>query len=992
MKKPKLFLSIFIGSLLACSLNLRAETLDLATTNDVVARLEKLLVQIEPQSESYLPMQLRLADLYADRARLFEIKDANAESDTLRKAKADRKLAISIYEKTLPNLKGEDQSRALGQTAHLYQLVDQKEKSRELYTLILKHPRKYSKDLLVQAYLGLGEMALSQKNYSDATKNFKAAIALKPKNSYVIGSRLAWTYYHNNKAELALATLTSVLGQIPASENTFREEVSKDFASFLAHTSVRTVQIEFLAKNSPENIRHENLVFLAGELDRLGKKTEALYVWKFLGEQAKSSNDFEEHLRLAQIQYDLGHKAEAAKEVDLFVNTLKTKTCDPKKDNCDLLRLRLRKLLTDWAKSEEREPSLGLIKAYGSYLTVYADLDISYWAAQSSDNIKAYDLAAQFYRKSADLAQAEISREATHHNSKIENIFEGACLGEIAVSEKLNNPAVKKAAYEHYIQANPKGSSILSVRYQRAYLDYDQKDFEQAAQKMHAIAMSESGRQSPKDLLFKDKAADTSIEALIALHDQTRIATWAAEYSQSFSNRRSEFQTISRNAILTQESQKINEAKSQDDVKSGLAHLEQIDLKNLGKDDKLKVLMSKLAAAEKIKDLDSVRRIAGQILDIKSINSNQKDLALSRLEWVAEMRFEFGTAFNLVQKLKMSNLSPSERSMKLAVLCELAGHNATSYYETYLQKSDDQASNDQVMAKLVRSSKNHQRTFDKFEMRLKHNPSLIAQLGLEIFAKKQDAKFAQHMLRIKGVAQTPAGATFSRFLFIQDLQTHPSLLARNRLETSTPLKLKSSLKLRMASIKQAQKLFDKTVKMSDWSLELMALNVILIQEKNLAQDIKNLPVPRNLKNNDRIQYKKLLADQAAPYEQKVNELDQEINKLWSQGDLDHLYQEVRQTEDPVRSLLIKEIKFSIQYAPKTQKSTAEREIAKLEHEISKRPTLMAIRATQAEAQARPFDAGKLMQLKEIEKKANNLTFVAYLDHRLNEASETRSVR
>ncbi len=991
MKKRLQFFSILIAGLLACA-SLHAETLDLATTNDVVSRIEKLLTQIEPQSESYLPMQLRLADLYADRARLFEIQDANAESDTLRKAKADRKQAIAIYEKALPKLSGEDQSRVLGQTAHLYQLVDQKDKSRALYTKILKNPKKYPKTLLVQAYLGLGEMALSQAHYPEAAKNFKAAIALKPKNAYVIGSRLAWTYYHNNNAELAVSTLSEVLKNTPASENTFREEVSKDFASFLAHTPVQTTQIEFLAKNSPENIRHENLVFLAGELDRLGKKSEALYVWKYLGEQAQSSGDYEEHLRLAQIQYDLGHKVDAAKEVDLFVNTLKTKTCDPKKENCDLMRLKFRKLLTDWAKAEEREPTSALIGAYASYLTVYGDLDISYWAAQSSENIKLYPSAVKFYRMSADLAQAAISREASHHNSKIETIFEGACLGEIDVAEKMNNPAMKKAAYEHYMQVNPHGASILSVRYQRAYLDYDQKNFEEAAQKMHAIALSDASHQSSKDSLFRDKAADTSIEALIALHDQNRIAQWSDEYAKNFSNRKTEFQTISRNAILTQESQKINEAKSQDDVKSGLAHLDQIDLKNLSKDDKLKVLKSKLAAAEKIKDLDSVRRIASQILEIKKLSPAEKDLALSRLEWVAEMRFQFGTAFEIAQKLKMNNLSVAERTMKLAVLCELSGHDASSYYLAYLKESHDQLSNDQVMAKLIRSSHNHKKQFDQFEPKLRHNPTLLAELGLEVFAKNQDPHFAQHLLGIKGVAQTPAGATFARFLFIQDLQSHKSLLARTRLDTSSPMKLKSSLRLRMATIKQAQKLFDRTVKMSDWSLELMALNTILLQEKNLAQDIKNLPVPRNLKTNDRTQYKKLLADQAAPYDQKVTELEVEINKLWSQGDLDHLYQEVRETNEPVRSLLIKEIKFSVQYAPNSQKSTAQREVAKLEREISKRPSLSLIQTTQAEAQARPFDMNKLLQLKEVQKKANNQTFVAYLDHRLNENSEKGSVR
>ena len=891
MTKLTQFFSFLL--LLSLGLNAQAEQLDMATTNDVVVRMEKVLASLERDSESYLPMQLRLADLYADRARLYEVKDANAETDTVKKAELDRKKAIAIYVETLPKVKGDEQSRVLAQTAHLYQLTGNKAKAQSLYGKILSQTSKYSNDLLVQSFLGVAEMALSEAKYKLAEKNFKSALALKPQKPYVIKSRLAWTYYHNHEESLATATLESVLKEVPVEESTFREEVARDYASFLAHTQVTTAKIDFLAKNTPEIARHDNLVFLAGELDRLDKKTEALYVWKYLGEQAKKNGaDYEEHLRLAQIQYDLGHKTESATEIEAFVHTLKTQTCDPKKDNCDLMRLKFRKLLTDWAKAESRNTSLALIHAYGSYLSVYSDLDMSYWAAESAENIKAYKEAIQYYRLSADIAAAQISREASHHDSHIEKIFEGSCMGEIDVSERLGDVTAKKQAYDHYIQANSKGDNILSVRYQRAYADYDEKKFDEAAQKLHAIALDTSSGHSSKDSVFRDKAADTSIEALIALKDQNRLISWSQEYAQAFSKRRSEFQTISRNAILTQESTKINTAKSQDDVKSGLAHLDQIDLKNLSKEDKLRVLKSKLAAAEKIKDLDSTQRIAKQISGLPKLSLKDSELAISRLEWVAEMRFQFETAFGYARRLQMNNLSSADRSMKLAVLAELAGKNSNQYYQDFLAKSHDQVAKDQVMAKLIRASKKPRKEFAKYRNSLQHNPELTAQLGLEIFAVDQDYSFANGLVHQHGVMKTAQGETLERFLFIRDFKQHKSLNTRTRLDASSPSKLKASLHLRMAMIKQAQKEFDHTVKMSDWTLELMTLGTILNQEKNLANDIQNLPIPKNVKGKDRLQYKKLLADQAIPYEQKVNELDLEISKLWSQGDLDHLYQEV----------------------------------------------------------------------------------------------------
>ena len=983
MKKLLQFFSFLVTFTFAALL--QAESLDLSTTNDVVARIEKLLNSLEKSSDSYLPMQLRLADLIADRARLYEVKDSNADVSTQKKAEADRKRAIEIYEVAMPKLKGDEQSRVLAQTAHLYQLSGNKTKAQSLFTKILSEPKKYSNDLLVQAHLGVAELALSEAKYSLAAKNFKAALGLKPEHAYVIKSRLAWTHYHNREEKAAVEMLETVLKEVPVEEASFREEVARDYASFLAHTQVTSAKIDFLAKNTPETVRRENLVFLAGELDRLGKKSEALYVWKYLGEQvSKSKVDYEEHLRLAQIQYDLDHKSEAATEIEAFVHTLKTQYCDPNKENCDLMRLKFRKLLTDWAKAESRNTSSALIQAYGLYLSVYADLDMSYWAAESAENIKDYKGAIKFYRMSSEIASVLISKEASHHNSHAEKIFEGSCMGEVDVAERLNDLVLRRAAYEHYIRVNSKGINFLSVRYQLAYLDYEEKKFNEAAVQMHTIALENSTGRSAKDLVYREKAADTSIEALIALNDQTRLILWSQEYSKQFQARQQEFQTISRNATLNQESTRINTAKSQDEIRTGLKHLEQIDLKNLSREDKLKVLKSKLAAAEKIKDLESTQKIAKQILDIPRLSQANTELALSRLEWVAEMQFHFELAYKFALRLKMNNLSAADRAMKLAVLAELAGKNPGPYYKSYLILSRDQGARDQVMAKLIRTAKNPKVAFTKYRKALAHNAKLSALLGLEIFAKDQDYSFANSLLKQPGILGSAEGMTIRRFVFIREFKRHKSLYSHSKLDASSPQKLKASLRLRIATIKQAQKQFEQTTKLGDWTLELMTLDAILFQEKNLALDIQNLPIPKNIRGKDRIQYKNLLAEQAAPYNQKVNELEVQISKLWSQGDFDHLFQEVRQSRGPVRSILLKEIKIACEFAPSAKKQSASRSLARLEIELSQRPSLQDIKVTQAEAQARPFDVRRLEQLKELQQKANNQTYVAYLDRRLSE--------
>lgn len=965
---------------------LLAETLDLDTTNEVLKRLESVTKELSPKSDSYIPMQLRRADLLADRARLTELADPEAKGETQKKANTDRKAAITIYEQYLSQLDEEDTSRVLSQVGHLYQLSGQPDKAKTVYTDIVNHPKKYSKNLLIQARVNLGEMALSKAQYSEAEKQFNEALNLKPKNAYYIRTRLAWSYFHLDKIPKAISLMQESIAKIPAQESALRDEVTHDYAGFLAHSKINQKEIEFLSKNSTENARQQNMEFLADELDRLGHKNEALMVWKFMGMQArKNPNMFSEHMRLAQIQYDLGHKKNVADEVQEFVKAWKKPGCDPKQENCDFLKAKLRKLLLDWAKAEERDPSPILAQAFCTYLAEFHDLDMSYWIAQTFAYQKNNAKALEYFRQTAEIAHEQIQKEVSHDDKKIKNTFEGSLLGEIEAAEKMQNQKSRMDAYDHYLRLNSKGDKYTSVRYQRAYIEYENKNFSVAGDELYKVALLPEVGDSTQNS-FRKKAADTSIEALIAVKDNDRIAKYALEYAKIFPSSKTEFNKISRNAILNAESETINNSQSTSSVESSLKRLSLIDLTGVDRDEKLRILKSKLAAAEKIKDLISVIQISQEILKVKNLSSSDQELALSRQAWAYEMKLDFNKSYQITKKMNLEELTQAEKLMKLAILSELAGHSPQKEYKEYIQQKITPSQRAFAAAQLVRLSQYSNREFNSQEANLKKDPKVYLETAVEVYARHEDAHLAQKIVQDHNLRGQSLAGIFHRAAFVQSLKSHPSLWQKTKLDVSNANRFKQSLAVRLGQIKQFEKFAQTAIQQGDWSMQQISIDNLQMAESKLSEDIKSLPAPKALSKNEFEAYKKQLAQQAQVYTDKARDYEKQSDKLWSQANLSKALDEIREQNPYLRKLLIKDLFQTAQYLTQEHRLKIHSEVADIERDFDKKSNTQNFQAALQDLGSNPFDNSKILRLKELAQQSHKSVYVSYLENRLNDSN------
>jgi hypothetical protein len=970
-------MKIFLAATLLLSFCLtstvvRAESLDLQTSNLVIEKLDRLLETLDTDSTAKVPMSLRLADLHADRARLLEV------NQELVKARTDRLQAVELYKSIFNNLDKDQKSKVLAQMAHLYELTVQTFKAQELYKNVVAHENNYSPELISQSCVGLGEMEFNLAHYKKAEKDFKKALKFnEARRKPYINSRLAWSYFHEGQLDLAKQTIYGTLTSPETTDNSFKEEASRDYSTFLSQGKVSQTEIKKLADASPEPARKENLVYLASELDRLGKKSEAVAVWKVVGEENHTeAGDLSEHFRLAQLQYDLNHKDGAVVELDKTISIWKSQGCKAKEENCDLLQAKMKKMITDWAAAEEREPSIALIKACSIYLSQFPDLELSYWAAQAARKAGLFREAIGFYRSASEFAKSALKNKEP---GKAATLFEGACLGEIEVAELSKDNSLRDQAYNHYLNEDPNGVKILDVRYQKAHLLYEQKNFSKSAVSFHDIAVTDNS----KELTLREKAADISIEALIASKEEANLEVWALEYSKLFKSREPEYQKIARDAVINHESSTINnDQASTSALENSLEKLNKADLSKASNNEKRTYFKDRLIVSEKLQNVAEVNKAADGLLAIKPLSKEDKELALSRKEWAAELTLNFSTAFSIAKQMKMPKLSYEERLLKLAMFAELSNHNPDSYYLEFIRVSKNKAATQSVMAKLIRKSINPYAQFIKFLPKLKLNSALTATLALEIFGKTHDYKLADSIVKNRKLRSTPAGQTIYRFTFLRDFSLIKHLMSHSQLSSKSPQKLKETLTTRMTLIRQTENQAKHAIRTGDWTLELITLDAVKRQNERLAFDITKLPVPKNLKGAERKQYQELIAKQAAPYNRKAQEVSSKLNQLWSNANVNLLLNEVKTAKGLLKNVIIQEIKFIAQFAPQEKRADFQDELNKTLADANVKPATESVREAREMVQASPFNAGKIEKLKDLESQAGHETYANYLDGRL----------
>lgn len=969
------------------------ERMDEETHSVVIDKLEIALKKAqEDETVSLAPIRQRLADLYSDRARIREMSEA--QKGCKRGAKgcdgssSDRRRALELYAASEKDTPQSEKGLLLIHMAHLHKLVNQPAKAEAIYDRLIKEgSSQHSTEILGEAYVGRAERRYMRAEFGPALADFEVALKMAKKYKRgPIAHRIAWCHLNLDSQDTAVAGLIAILKNPemlkkestkgPTIDLAFQEEVATDLATFYARGTIRSGDAARIAELSPEHARLRIMKYFASEAERLGQKRASLEAWALAAQfDPEGETSLENLIRVARVKYDLGDKPGTLETIQKAVALWKKQGCKQAETECENLRKRLRNLVTDWNKGESMKPTEHLLAAYGAYISKFdTDLQMSFFAAQIARELKKSNEAVALYHKTSLLA----IKPAKNGDKEAQQILDASIAGEVDMAEAMakgpESIEIRQRAYDHYLRLAPKGPLAHSVRYQRARLPYEAGSHDEASARLEAFAKSDDCRRlkAGKADSLCIQAADLDLDARVLLKDDVSIEKGALSYARIFPERKLEYLKIARTSAQ-------NQAKTME-PQAALAKLASIDTTGMDREEHLRLVKNRLALAEKAKDLDATSAAAKELMRIKGIEDKDYELAVSRLAWVAEMKLDFKTAYDLSQKMDMSNLKPADRELRLAMFAELSGRNPTKHQENFIRLSRNAKERAIVRAKLVRAAKNPIRELRAHEHELKRFADIYAPLAFEIFARTGDRAYAERTLRTRSIRQHPAGRAMARQIFLADFTKQDQKIASHRLRTRSDRQVQVSLTERLQLIGKAEQVAAKAIQTKDWTSQLVTLSVLSRENKRLHDEVLALPVPRQLRGQDRVNYLNLVEAHARQFLAKHQAIEQKLAVFWKDSEaFEALVSDYETATRPeLRRALARELRTIARVAPGSQKDRLNRALA---GDVDL-PTSTEVATVVKAVKEKPFNSGKLEKLRELEWSRGRETMVAYLDARL----------
>jgi hypothetical protein len=960
-----------------------AEPMDMETHDMVIQKLESVLPSVTDKPATKRGIAFRLADLYADRARLKAIEEEDKSCAKCDGAKGDRLKAIGFYDMAFDGASPEEKTHILLQKAHLYELGGDMKKAQAVYEdVIRKGEAKEGRELYGEALAGRGELEYRRGEFAKAKVDFQKALNYPVIKHVFVKYRLAWCYLNEGKAKEAKAMLIGLLKGSEPIDPAFRKDLSRDLATFIARATITNKSIDELIALSPAEARKDNVYYLGTESDRLANKEGSLLVWSRYSQMGEVDRveALEVKIRVAQTRLDLGQKKEALALMSEASEMWKKGGC-AKKDQCDELKDRMRVFVLNWNKREKVAPSEDVLRAYGIYVSLFTnDYEMIYWAAQLARVLNRLPIALKYYQMAADSAIQQMNTNDKEALKSLEKVKEGALLSEIEIAEQTNDLNVKERAYNRYLTLNPNGQKSFEVRYQLAHVYYDRKDYRRAAESFYQLGVDPKGQQD-----LKVKSADLALDSLAILKDNPTIEKWATEFAQRNPQKRDEYLGIARKASVNEAAAIGSDPhQSTSSLQAALVKLNSAPLAGASKDERIKILKNRILIAEKLRDLNQVELAATELLKISQLSKDDLEFARARKAWVAELRLNFHEALKYAKQLEMKDLAPDKRALRLALLAELAGLTATNYYEDALRATHETDKANLLRAKLVRLSKNPWQKIRQYFAELSRSPNILGPLALEAFARKNDFTEAEHVLHVPGIRSTPAGQSLARYIFIRDFNKFEGLISQHRLTAANDKQLGHSLNERLKLLGQADNWANQALKSSDWSLQILTLNRVAVENQRLFQNLTRLPIPRGLKGADRQKYQALLLQKAEPFEAKVKTVDEKLSQLWSQSEvLKELIQIIARSSQPIRNLIAQEMTRLERIAPSSRKSDIQDVITQTRRHHSREE----LRTASLDLERHPFDVDQINKVKMLEQADGRPAMGPFLDARLSQLQE-----
>lgn len=979
-----LILSAFFTGILS-SPQAFADKMNAETQDLVIKKMERVLSAMEKSDGAWLSSQQRLADLLSERARTRFMLEVEANCDGCKGSKDDRQKAIKIYESILQEVKVNEHGPILFQLAHLYEMAGQVDKAISLYESIIKDAKKknISAEIVTRSHVGLGDLLFQKGRFAEARENYK--IALKDKNlqnRYLTIYNVAWCDFNTDNLKSAIATLEGLLKdptQITREteegskyDAPFHTDVLRDLASFYTKQDVTTREINTFENLTPVDKRKDLMLYFAKETDRIGQKKAAQEIMsRYLADAALTKEErVEASIQLAQINYDRGQTKESVNEFSKAAVALQKSGCSG--DKCEELQKTMKRYVTELHRSKKLNPDQDLMNAYLTYNKTFPqDMEMTQRGASVAMELNNFPVAVALYRTVSE------SREFSDKER------EEALLNEVSAAEKSKNPALQKEAYVHYLKYASKSEKSFEVRYQLAYLGYQQKQFAQAAEDFEDLAKDKSGKAD-----LRKKAADLSLDSLVQTKNETALEELAWDYSEIFPQAHAEFEGIARKSLMNRVARVANDSRSsKSDLKKALNSLDARKIQTAGNQEKILFYNNRSVLAQKLGEEKIYVEALASLMAIPGLTKDQREKTLEQLTGFYEKRLDFKNAYATALRLENPKISEKEKEFRLGTLADLAGLNASKHYRKALDAGLLGERSLIVRSRLVLTSENPVKELKTQARDLKQRPALLNETTLLVYAQTGDESGLQSVLEMKELRHQSTPLFVKKQAFYGKVQKEKASIASHQLNSSKDRLLQKTIAERVALLKKADKILAESLSLKDVTAQMMALNLVSSENERMVRDLAGLPMPAGLTPQEQNQYISLLKAQSKPFLYKARVAQQKQQEIWNKSSaLAQTLKDFQTARPELRNLLARELTLLNEIPGKGAMKNA------LEDALDERPfssrDLIAARNTVAED---PMNPRNIEKLKMIETKIGHPLMPAYLEARLSHLQRGKSL-
>ncbi len=980
-----IFSAVFGGIFLGAFSVANAEKMNAQTQDMVIERIERVLSAMDKTDASWLPTEQRLADLLSERARLRFMQEVEANCEGCKGSKADRLKAVAIYEVLLKEVKLNDHGPILFQLAHLQEMAGQSDKAISLYERILKEAKskKISGEIVARSHSSLGDLLFQKAKYKDALAHYE--VALKDKNlegrGLVIYNK-AWCQLNLDQLNAGIATMESLLKmpELIVRENNegikydpvFHNDIVKDLATFYARRPVTDKEIANYEDFSPKASRKDLLLHFASEADRLGQKKAAATIYnRYLEDTTLTQEErLAAFVKLAQVNYDGGETSKSTQDFAKAAQEYQKNCKDISK--CQELEKTMKRYVTELHRSKKIKPDADLLNAYLIYSKTFPnDTEMAQRGAQVADNMGKHAVAMQFFRSVSNNKETKPELQKT------------ALLSEISTAEKSQNPVLQKAAYEHYLEVSPKGDKSFEVRYQMAYLTYQQKNHRDASQAFYALAMDKSG---PANL--RKKSADLSLDCLVQMKYEDSVEDWAWQYAEAFPADRTEYSTMARKALMNRVARIANDKNaSNSELSKSLDQMQKVNMTGATTAEKTLLYTNMSIVAQRLTDDGVYVRSLQSLLAQPGLSEERREESLRKIVAYHEKKLDFKNAYLTALKMKFKGLKSADKELRLGTLADLANLDPTGHYKKALASGLQGQGARSVRSRLVLLSSNPVRELKTQAPELAKDAGVLNEITLLVYARTGDKKSLKSVLSIKELRRQSAPNFIAKQDFYSEVVSFKARMARHQLNVKTDSAMQRTIKERIKLLKEADKKLAESLKFKDVTAQLLALNVVSMENERMVRDLVALPIPKKLTPAEQKQYLDILKQRSKPYFVKAKFSQQRESEIWERSPaIPQLLADFSTVRPELKKLLRREMNL-LAALPNSSRNHSAVEKALNDGSLSWED-LVSARKTVAQ---NPDNISDIEKLKNLETKIGHPLMPSYLEARLSRIQRGKSL-